>query len=382
MKLAMAGLALTLLAQAAFSRTLPQMRHQTKKPVSAESDPVFRINGELVFEGKVVRGFIRKSEIDSLLARRVEVTGADSEADYGKYGLGFIYEEGKLPAFSCQEWAQARVLGLNSSFNTYERSMESFFISTCSILYALKDAKPAKRSFIARPKVGLSTLSLLPANVLHEDAGEIEKLIARGVRISQLVAKREVKVTQKTETSVALDYGFDRETSIYYSRVVLEERSRADFDGDGMEDIFLFAAWYATQGSGRAYEHFLLTRRSPSAGFEFKRVELPTLKENPAARFPTFEFKSSELKRARLTKKAHGEAWPFEWDQGELACAKAGSVAVFFIAKGITYPLNAWARGSKIDGVAVASDTPTARDGLSAIFNKAFAMCQPKGATR
>jgi hypothetical protein len=383
MKLAMAALVLTLITQVAYSRTPPQMRKQAKKPVSAESDPVFPINGEHIFEGRVVRGSIRKSEIDSLLARRVELSGAPSDADYGKYGLGFIYEEGKLPAFSCQEWAQARVLGLNSNLNTYERTMESFFMGACSFLYALKDARPAKRSFIASPKAGLSNLNLLPANLIESLSGESEGKIKK-LRISQLVGRREVKVTHKTETSVALDHDFNPETSIYYSRVILDERARADFDGDGIEDIFVSTAWYATQGTARLYDYFFLTRRSPSAGFEVKRIELPALKENPEASIPRFEYKSSELKRARITKKEYGDGWPFEAEQGEMACAKAGSVAVFFIANGTTYPLNAWARGSRIDGVAVATDGREVGfgKGLSAIFDRAFAMCQPKEGTR
>lgn len=58
-------------------------------------------------------------------------------------------------------------------------------------------------------------------------------------------------------------------------------------------------------------------------------------------------------------------------------------VAVFFFAKETTYPLNAWARSSKIDGVAVATD---ARDvvgnSLGAILNRVFAMCRTKEETR
>ena len=65
-------------------------------------------------------------------------------------------------------------------------------------------------------------------------------------------------------------------------------------------------------------------------------------------------------------------------------CAKAGSVAVFFRADGTTYSLNAWARGGKIDGVVVSSDT---RDLITAyhtgsVFDKAFAMCRSKGEKR
>jgi hypothetical protein len=78
-----------------------------------------------------------------------------------------------------------------------------------------------------------------------------------------------------------------------------------------------------------------------------------------------------------------GKTGPFAIDEGELMCAKAGSVAVFFRAGGTTYSLNAWARGGKIDGVTVSSDTRDLITGhLGAVFDKAFAMCQGKGETR
>ncbi len=385
MKFWMLGLILTLFTSVAFSHT-PPPKAQTKKANAAERDSVFPLTGKLVFEGKVVRGSIRTSEIDSLLARRVYMGGNVSD-EYGKYGLGFIYAEGKLPAFSCQEWAQGRAVGLNGSFNTYERTMESFFIDTCSFLYALKDAKPAKRSFIDNPRAGLANLNLLPVNILEELSGEAEdeldKLTAGGVRISNLVAKREVKVLQRTKTSAAFEYDFDPETKKYYSAIHLDERGRADFDGDGIEDIFISSAKYATQGTFRYYDYFLLTRRSASAGFVVKKLDLPALKEKTEASLSGLNLKSSQLTKAKISKREYGKNWLFDVDKGELACVKAGSVAVFFTAKGITYPLNVWARGSKIDGKAVATDARDLPYGpWSAIFRKAFAMCQPKGEKR
>ena len=383
MKTLMFGLVLTLFTPVAFPHT-PLQKGKPAKPSSssARHDFAFPFTGKLVFEGRVVQGSIRRSEIDSLLARRVELGGQDS--DYGKYGLGFSYEDGHFPAFSCQEWAQARKLGLDSDLNTYQRSMESFFVDTCSFLFALRDAKPPRRSFIANPKVGLSNLNLLPHNVLESLSGEgedkIERSTARGMRISNLVARREVKVKSKTSDIVVLHYDYDPETKVYSSAINLEEMGRADFDGDGIEDIFVSSADYATQGTFRYYNYLLLTRRSPSAGFEVRKLELPALKEDPAARAPAIKLKSSELRQEPITQETYGKAWPFEVKEGVLACARAGSIAVFFKAGGKTYPLNAWARGSQIDGVTVSSNTFDVLNAtnMSAIFDKAFAMCEIK----
>jgi hypothetical protein len=377
MKLCMLSLVLTLFAQLALAHTPPQIKKQKKKTAMVEPDPVFRITARLVFEGRQVRGSIRKSEIDSLLTRRVDVSGAPLDAEYGKYGIGFIYQEGKLPAFSCQEWAQARVMGEHDNLNNPERARESFFVNTCSLLYALKGARPAKRSFIADPQVGLADLKLLPVTVIGgiidtEAEAALNQSAAGGVRVSDLIARGEVK-GKSTKTSVSLIEAD--------GRTELEEAGRADFDGDGIEDIFITAVSFSGLGSARYHHYFLLTRRSPAAGFEARQLDLPALKENPAATTTGLRLKSGELQRLRLARKSDGKGWPFTAQKGQLACVKSDSVAVFWIADGTTYPLNAWAIGSKIDGVTVATDTRDVSNGesLSAIFDKAFAMCPPKG---
>jgi hypothetical protein len=378
MKLAMVGLMLILFAQVTFSRTPPQVRKPAKTSDAVERDPVFSPTGKLVFEGRVVRGSIRKSEIDSLLTQRVELSAARPDAEYGKYGLGYTFADWHFPVFSCREWAQAHRQGEYVNSN-YEMAMESSFIHTCSLLYALKDAKPAKRSFIANPRVGLANLNLLPPNVKgdglsDEEETEFNKLAARGVRMSNLIAKGEVKA-KATKTSLSLAEPYD-ETE-------LEEAARADFNGDGVEDIFIWASKHIGMGTLRYYYYFLLTRRSPAAGFEVQRLDLPALKVDPTASANIVELKSSQLTRARMTKQGYGKDWPFAAKEGELMCAKAGSVAVFFRADGTTYSLNAWARGGKIDGVTVSSDTRDLITGyLGPVFDKAFAMCQGKGEKR
>jgi hypothetical protein len=116
-----------------------------------------------------------------------------------------------------------------------------------------------------------------------------------------------------------------------------------------------------------------------------RKLDLKALREppvdsipEPAASSSQLELKSSQLKKEEITKQEYGTAWPFTVDAVELACAKAGTVAVFFTAGGITYPLNLWARGSKIDGKVVTSDTRdlTNEHSLVPIFARGFAMCE------
>jgi hypothetical protein len=378
MKFMMIGLLLILSAPAAFSRIRPQINRQQNNAAAAKTDIIFPIRGKVILEGRVIQGSIHQSEIDSLLFRRVDLAGNPNE--YGKYGLGFIYEEGKLPAFSCQEWAQSRVLDLDSNFNTYERTMDGFFVDTCSFLYALKGAKPARRSFITNQ--GLSSLNLLPINLLNTLTGDpvsgVDDEGAKKMTINQLVAKRQARVVRKTADALQMKYEYEPDEKGFGYEMYFNERGRADFDGDGIEDIFISTSWYVINGTFRVYDYCLLTRRSPTVPFEVKELELSAIKENPQASFPGLALKSNQLKRLKLSKQTYGKDWPFAQEEGEVACAQVGSVAVFWIAGGKSYPLNVWARGSTIDSVAVASDTDTIENGgsLSPIFDRPFAMCR------
>lgn len=220
--------------------------------------------------------------------------------------------------------------------------------------------------------MGLSNLNLLPANVLESLSGESEeeiaRLTARDVRVGGLVAKRKAKVLKSTNNSVVLDYDLEMR---------LREIGRADFDGDGIEDIFVASAKYATPATFRYFDYFILTRPNASAGFTVKRPDWLALGKDSAALSAGIDLKSSQLKKVKITRQAFKENWPFEVEEGELACTNVGSVAVFFTTNGKTYALNAWAKHSKIDGQPVSLDM--AGDSNAAIFNQAFTMCKAKG---
>ena len=49
---------------------------------------------------------------------------------------------------------------------------------------------------------------------------------------------------------------------------------RADFNGDGIEDILIFEGVHATQGSFRFYQIIILTRKSMKGKFEVVEPEI------------------------------------------------------------------------------------------------------------
>jgi hypothetical protein len=210
----------------------------------------FPLVGQFVFEHEVVRGSLQQADIARLLDLNLQ-TGQQKHALYMTSNSDTIVQ-----VQTCREWQQAKSHGFTPLDNV-RIWVESFFIHTCGFLYALQDAKLAKDSFVAKPRIGLSHLHLLPARMLSPMAGK--DTMVQGATIETLVATGEVHIKKKTATALQLIYtpeGMEGDFA---------EVGRADFDGDGVEDIFVnFSMYYVTQGTLRAYDNFLLTRHKAS----------------------------------------------------------------------------------------------------------------------
>lgn len=382
MKTRMLLLIMILFVQVAFSAIPPQKRSREKKDLP-KADSIFPVTHKLLFEGKAIRGSIRKSEIDSLLDLRVDMEGSGND---DRYGIELTDANGnEYNVFTCREWARELSKGSYAD-TTFDMTMEALFIRPCCFLFALKDAQPAKKSFIAKPKLGLSNLNLIPEQVLsdiwaEEEAAEKRKTSRR--TISQLVAKKEIKADRKRKDRLWLS---DGSMDTY-----LTEIGRADFDVDGTEDIFVFTSEYATSGSLRIYGHLLLTKPSRSSIFQIKYQDLSAFDEKQVEEVKESDLKSNQLISSEITSQQYGDVWPFSVKEGILSCIKINSVAIFLTAEGKTYALNGWARDRKIDGKDVSLDVdeirvfndahslyPNKKKLLNPVLNKGFAMCGGK----
>jgi hypothetical protein len=150
---------------------------------------------------------------------------------------------------TCRQYDEATAQGWYA-LTTYDMSMESFFSKTCALIDALAKAAPARRSFIKEPRVGIGDLDIVGAAVLKGfvPTGEADATVGTLVRAGSVaIEKREANVVQLSSN------GFIAQ---------LEEVARADFNGDGTEDIFVFSAVYAQGGTLRGYETRILSRMS------------------------------------------------------------------------------------------------------------------------
>ena len=83
------------------------------------------------------------------------------------------------------------------------------------------------------------------------EANERRIPLPRFKEITKLRVAPEIAIFLETETS----------------KDTLEIVGRADFNGDGLEDLMVFSTWSAIGGTGEYADYFILGRESPGAVF-------------------------------------------------------------------------------------------------------------------
>jgi len=212
----------------------------------------FKIATPLKFKGRVVSGSLRQSDIPQLLDLPVRNGDTDLAEGYGVQMTG--PNNTKFMVYTCRQWRSAQAEGAYSA-TTYDMAMESFFIHTCNLLFELQKAKLPIRSFIANPRVTLADLNLLPAEILASmPVGGAPDRARRGKTIAQVVPPQDV--IESDADGLRVSYGGFRQ-SFWVG-------ARADFNGDGIEDILVFTGGRAEGGTMGYSDYFILTRTSPS----------------------------------------------------------------------------------------------------------------------
>jgi hypothetical protein len=162
---------------------------------------------------------------------------------------------------TCVEYEAALRAGFYAR-TTFEIKMSVFFEHQCGLLAALARATLPLSSHVSEPRVGLPDLHLLPF-ALFPDVGENQEPDA----VTDLSSYQ-----QKVDAGVLLVKRVG--TNLLNIEEVegmgqhLVEVVRADFDGDGLEDILVFEYCYATHGTLGFGGIRLLSRRTAEGPFE------------------------------------------------------------------------------------------------------------------
>ena len=167
---------------------------------------------------------------------------------------------------------------------------EAQFAVASAVLKVVEKAKPVQSSFVAKPYRGIHSLDLLPIDLLpsHEsdDAAEHQRRTATGTTLAQLVKEgivlAEMDKTQSppkitfhwpgkifTKQALIKEYGAEQAAELGSVLTVIE-LARGDFNGDGIEDILVYAIYRFTEGSFVAFDLYLLTRTEAAGLFKIE----------------------------------------------------------------------------------------------------------------
>lgn len=162
-------------------------------------------------------------------------------------------EGGKQSPKTLKEFNQAIAHGYYPKTNADIKNASGFTFLE-SFLAALFNASIPKISFIDEPRITLQDLQYLSPSILMDMEDKLKPYIEKDYSVQDLIAEGLVKVIDP----------FQYEVSLQYDNFVvsLREHFRADFNNDGIEDIFVQTWTNAVEGSLGFGDTIILTRYS------------------------------------------------------------------------------------------------------------------------
>ena len=164
---------------------------------------------------------------------------------------------------TCREYDTAVSEGYYA-YTNYDIKISTWFEHQCGLLRALQVAGTPTTSFVSKPRVSILDLNLLPFSFFpvmpQHETDEDARTYQDKVDSGELIVKR----IRGNLLTIEEQEGMGQ---------MLIEVTRADFNGDGIEDILLFEYCYATHGSMAWGNIKLVTRLAADA--QFSNVEVP-----------------------------------------------------------------------------------------------------------
>lgn len=179
---------------------------------------------------------VARSEIDTLRDRPIRF-GQNDHIDGVTLTNGASEER---YVRTCREYDAALADGY-FAYTNFDIKMSTWFEHQCGLLKALESASFASTSFIADPRASILDLKLLPFSLFpHFGENEAEP---------DETATYQSKVDDGTLVVKRVGNNLLQVQEVEGMGQQLIEVARADFNGDGVEDILLFEYCYATHGT-------------------------------------------------------------------------------------------------------------------------------------
>jgi len=155
---------------------------------------------------------------------------------------------------SCIEWAEAHRQGFEAPNNMEGKADDSMRVR-CRSAEILGALLPSEKSFVADVRLGESSADILPAELVptvSPDEARTQKAAAAAHRSWKAYAPK-VRYVEMTDSSARFE-------EAHAMGAILEIVGYGDANFDGVEDLVVTEAVYATEGSYGASRLFVLTR--------------------------------------------------------------------------------------------------------------------------
>lgn len=222
---------------------------------SSNPREIFHLLESMTFADKDEIRSIARSDIASLRDRPLRL-GQNDHID----GVTLTHGDGQQRHVrTCREYEAALEEGY-FAYSTFDMKMATWFEHQCGLLRSLETAAEPAASYLSDPRVGITDLALLPFSMFprFEDAerqSEPEATYQDKVDDGSLVVRKVKHNLLRIEQEEGMGQQFI-------------EVARADFDGDGIEDILLFEYCYATHGTMGFGGIRIITRLSANGLFQ------------------------------------------------------------------------------------------------------------------
>lgn len=216
---------------------------------------IFHLLESMPFSNLEEVRFVAKADIETLRDQPVQL-GQNSHID----GVTLTNSDNQTRHIrTCREYDEAIEQGY-FAYSNFDIKMSTWFQHQCGLLSSLQAATTPSLSFIAEPRVSLLDLDLLPFSLFpnFEDADEE---IDSSATYQSKVDDGTLVVTKTKQNLLQIE----NKNGIAQKLI---EVARADFNGDGIEDILLFEYCYATHGTMGFGGICILTRATQDGKFE------------------------------------------------------------------------------------------------------------------
>lgn len=220
-----------------------------------QPEDIFELLEGMQFANSAEVRFVAKAEIETLRDQPVRL-GQNDHID--GVTLTNTNHETRLVR-TCREYDEVLKQGY-FAYSNFDIKMSAWFEHQCGLLNSLQAAAAPSASYVSDPRVGVLDLDVLPFSLfpcVGEAAEEADLNVTYQSKVDEgaLVVKR----IRQNLLQVEEPEGMGQQ---------LIEVARADFNGDGIEDILLFEYCYATHGTVGFGGIRIITRKSNDDMFE------------------------------------------------------------------------------------------------------------------